>query len=244
MNIICIIPARLNSVRLNGKLLLPLGDKTIIQHVYDNCKNVPLFSDVIIATDNSEISSHCSQFGAKVIMTDSHHESGTDRIYEAYQEYGISADIIVNVQADEPFLSATHIQAIVEAHTNNTYDVCTGITPIKDESELYSTSVVKVVTDHNDCAMYFSRAPIPCNREGFVNESQIYKKHIGIYSYRTDVLRFFTELPQSKYEVFEKLEQLRLMEQGKKYACIELDYDGFGIDTLDDYQAALNKLNR
>ena len=244
MNIICIIPARLHSTRLERKLLLPLGEKSILQHVYDNCKNVPQFSDVIIATDSQEIATHCNIFGAKVIMTQSNHESGTDRIYEAFLKNGVDADVVVNVQADEPFLTSSHIQSIVKGHIQSTYDVCTGICTITDESEYTSQSVVKVVIDNYDCAMYFSRAPIPMHRDSDFSTSTIIYKHIGVYSYKLDVLQYFTELPQSTYESIEKLEQLRLLEKGKKYLCIKLDYDGFGIDTPDDYQQALNRLHK
>lgn len=242
MNVLCIIPARMQSTRLPGKLLMPLGDKSILHHVYENCMRVPSFSDVIIATDSHDIEQHCDLFGAKVIMTGGHHTSGTDRIYEAYTKQSVPADMIVNVQADEPFLLYDHIETIISSHKINDVDICTGITTFSNIEEIESSSSVKVVTDEHDIAMYFSRAPIPFYRDNSEYNFKTYKKHIGIYSYRENILKYFTELKESKYESIEKLEQLRLIEKGIQYLCVSLDYDGFGIDTMQDYERALQRL--
>ncbi|MFM7544530.1 MAG: 3-deoxy-manno-octulosonate cytidylyltransferase [Ignavibacteria bacterium] len=242
MNVICIIPARLQSTRLPGKLLMPLGDKSILHHVYSNCKKVSLFSDVIIATDSDDIVEHCALFGAKVIMTGDHHASGTDRVYEAYTKNQVIADLIVNVQADEPFLCSEHIESIIHSHIKNDVDVCTGVTFFKDSDEMLSSGSVKVVTDQHDIAMYFSRSPIPFFRDELEFNLKAYKKHIGIYSYKEHTLKYFTELKESNYESIEKLEQLRLMEKGKRFLCVPIEYDGFGIDTMHDYQRALQRI--
>ena len=244
MNILCIIPARMQSSRLPGKLLMPLGDKSILQHVYTNCVDVSCFTDVIIATDSQEIIDHCALFGAKTIMTACHHTSGTDRIHEAYISNAEPADIIVNVQGDEPFLVSKHIETIISSHKYIDVDVCTGVTNFTELEELQSSASVKVVTDENDIAMYFSRAPIPFFRDDDNFNLHIFKKHIGIYSYKEDTLRCFTEFNESTYESIEKLEQLRLMEKGKRYLCVPLEYDGFGIDTMQDYQRALQRLQK
>lgn len=242
MNVLCIIPARLESTRLPGKLLMPLGDTSVLHLVYSNCKKVAAFSDVIIATDSNDIKEHCRLFDANVIMTGNNHTSGTDRVYEAYSKSKVSSDLIVNVQADEPFLKKDHIETIIQNHINNDVDVCTGVTHFSDSEELLSTASVKVVTDEHDIAMYFSRSPIPNFRDSHECNLQVYKKHIGIYSYKEEILKYFTELKESRYESIEKLEQLRLMEKGKRYLCVPIDYDGFGIDTMHDYQRALQRI--
>lgn len=244
MNTVCIIPARLQSSRLPEKLLLQLGDKSIIEHVYDHCRNAEVFSEIVIAVDDERMFSHCRQFTESIVMTSKDHPSGTDRIHEAYTRCGLDADFIVNVQADEPFLSSQHIGSIVRAHQKSQSDVMTAMTPIRDYAELNASSCVKIITGIDGKALYFSRSVIPFMRDVPMEhwlEHYAYMKHIGIYSYTESSLNAFVQLSPSRLELIEKLEQLRLLEHGYSYNCIELDYDGFGIDTMEDYHKALKR---
>ena len=246
MKSICIIPARLQSTRLPEKLLMQLGEKSIIEHVYSHCQNADVFSDILIAVDDKRLFEHCRTFSDSVIMTSNEHQSGTDRIHEAYLQSGLQADFIVNVQADEPFLSSQHIVNIVKAHHTSQCDVMTAMTRIQDIEELYASSCVKVVTGSDGKALYFSRAIIPFMRDLPMEEwlnHHTYMKHIGVYSYTQNSLNTFVQIPPGRLEQIEKLEQLRLLEKGYSYSCIELEYDGFGIDTPEDYQKAKQRFN-
>ena len=247
MNAICIIPARLQSTRLPRKLLMTLGECSIIEHVYRNCVRANVFTTVLIAVDDNLMLEHCATFCDDVIMTRNDHQSGTDRIYEAYQQSGIKADYIVNVQADEPFLSSELIAILVQSHTVTGCDVMTAMTKIVDIDELFSPSCVKVVLGEHNRALYFSRSPIPFIRDIPKDEwiqQHDFMKHIGVYSYTEASLQSFVNTTFSTLEMTEKLEQLRLLEQGHSYTCIELNYDGFGIDTLEDYQKAIERITR
>jgi 3-deoxy-manno-octulosonate cytidylyltransferase (CMP-KDO synthetase) len=247
MNAICIIPARLQSTRLPEKLLMSLGDFSIIEHVYRNCVKANVFTKVLIAVDDHHMLEHCAAFCDDVIMTRKDHQSGTDRIYEAYQQSGIKADFIVNVQADEPFLNKELIATLVKSHSITECDVMTAMTKIDNMEELFSPSCVKVVLGQHNRALYFSRSPIPFIRDIPMDEwiqHHDFMMHIGVYSYTENSLQSFVNSTPSTLEMTEKLEQLRLLEQGHSYTCIELNYDGFGIDTIEDYQKAIERINR
>ncbi|MEY5130087.1 MAG: 3-deoxy-manno-octulosonate cytidylyltransferase [Bacteroidota bacterium] len=247
MNAICIIPARLQSTRLPEKLLMSLGDFSIVEHVYRNCVRANVFTKVLIAVDDHQMFEHCAAFCDDVIMTRKGHQSGTDRIYEAYQQSGIRADYIVNVQADEPFLNSEHIAILVQSHSITECDVMTAMTKIDNMEELFSPSCVKIVLGQHNRALYFSRSPIPFLRDIPKDEwiqHHDFMKHIGVYSYTESSLQAFVNTSPSRLEITEKLEQLRLLEQGHSYTCIELNYDGFGIDTIEDYQKAIERITR
>ena len=245
MNAICIIPARLQSTRLPEKLLMSLGDFSIIEHVYRNCIKADIFTKVFIAVDDELMLEHCAAFCDNVIMTRKDHQSGTDRIFEAYQQSGITADYIVNVQADEPFLNSELIASLVKSHAIAGCDVMTAMTKIDNMEELFSPSCVKIVLGQHNRALYFSRSPIPFLRDIPKDEwiqHHDFMKHIGVYSYTESSLQAFVNTSPSRLEITEKLEQLRLLEQGHSYTCIELNYDGFGIDTIEDYQKAIERI--
>jgi 3-deoxy-manno-octulosonate cytidylyltransferase (CMP-KDO synthetase) len=247
MNAICIIPARLQSTRLPEKLLMSLGDFSIVEHVYRNCVRANVFTKVLIAVDDHQMLEHCAAFCDDVIMTRKDHQSGTDRIYEAYQQSGIRADYIVNVQADEPFLNSELISILVQSHSITECDVMTAMTKIDNMEELFSPSCVKIVLGQHNRALYFSRLPIPFLRDIPKDEwiqHHDFMKHIGVYSYTESSLQAFVNTSPSRLEITEKLEQLRLLEQGHSYTCIELNYDGFGIDTIEDYQKAIERITR
>jgi len=247
MNAICIIPARLQSTRLPEKLLMSLGDFSIVEHVYRNCVRANVFTKVLIAVDDHQMFEHCAAFCDDVIMTRKDHQSGTDRIYEAYQQSGIRADYIINVQADEPFLNSELIAILVQSHSITECDVMTAMTKIDNMEELFSPSCVKIVLGQHNRALYFSRSPIPFIRDIPMDEwiqHHDFMKHIGVYSYTESSLQAFVNTSPSRLEITEKLEQLRLLEQGHSYTCIELNYDGFGIDTIEDYQKAIERITR
>jgi 3-deoxy-manno-octulosonate cytidylyltransferase (CMP-KDO synthetase) len=247
MKSLCIIPARLQSSRLPEKLLMQLGEKSIIEHVFDNCMKAEIFSDILIAVEDEKMLKHCSRFTTKIVMTSKDHISGTDRIHEAYVHSTIAADYIVNVQADEPFLYGNHIKRIVQAHVDTDCDVMTAVAPITDIEELISPSCVKVAMGNENRALYFSRSPIPFVRDAAQKDwlnHHIFMKHIGIYSYTSQSLHEFVNSSPGKLERMEYLEQLRLLEQGYRYSCTELEYDGFGIDTMEDYNRALERITR
>jgi 3-deoxy-manno-octulosonate cytidylyltransferase (CMP-KDO synthetase) len=206
-----------------------------------------VFTKVLIAVDDHHMLEHCAAFCDDVIMTRKDHQSGTDRIYEAYQQSGIKADFIVNVQADEPFLNKELIATLVKSHSITECDVMTAMTKIDNMEELFSPSCVKVVLGQHNRALYFSRSPIPFIRDIPMDEwiqHHDFMMHIGVYSYTENSLQAFVNSTPSTLEMTEKLEQLRLLEQGHSYTCIELNYDGFGIDTIEDYQKAIERINR
>ncbi len=235
MKIIAIIPARYDSTRFPGKPLVKLGNKPIIRHVYERAKNSELFDDVIVATDDQRIFEAVDDFNGKVILTAKEHQSGTDRIAEVCSK--IDCDIVVNIQGDEPFISKEPLQKLISAFDNEEVEVASLMHRIKKDIE--SPNNVKVVCDRNDFALCFSRSKIPFNRNPkshFPNPQ--YYKHIGVYAFRKEVLMKFVNLPVGKLEQIEKLEQLRLLENGMKIKMVETEYEGIGIDTKEDLECA------
>ncbi|WP_416441161.1 3-deoxy-manno-octulosonate cytidylyltransferase [Leeuwenhoekiella sp. A16] len=243
MNNYIIIPARLNSSRLPNKILLDLQGKSVIQRVYEQCRKVKGIKGVIIAVDSLKVLEHCKKFTSDVFMTDINHQSGTDRIAEVNSR--IKADIIVNVQGDEPFISPLLIEDILAAFDKNT-NMVSAMHKICTVSELLNPNVVKVVVDKNNYAMYFSRSVIPLdrdNREEIFNKKKIsaspYYRHLGIYGYKSRFLKEFASWPQTPLEQLEKLEQLRVIENGYKIKMVKSLKESLGIDTVEDYNKAL-----
>lgn len=239
MKNIAIIPARLNSQRLPNKLLEKIGNRYLFQIVYENISKSKSIDKVIIATDSYEIAVISKSLKFDYILTPDYFQSGTDRIYWAYKQLGQEYDIIINVQADEPLLSAFDLDNFINFINDKEFDVATIITKIQEVEEISNPNVVKVVTNHKNEAMYFSRSLIPFKRDGInsINLKQdIYYKHIGIYAYKPNALLQFAELPQSYYEQTEKLEQLRLLSNGFKYLCYQIHKDLISVDTLEDLE--------
>lgn len=233
-----IIPARYESTRLPGKLLLPLGKHTVIERVYyQACQANPL--SVIIATDSQEIADHVQSFGAEVCMTASTHMTGSDRIAEAAAKKGLTADeIIVNVQGDEPFIPPALIQQAATIVANNPYQVGTLCWPITQQEAFLNPNIVKVVYDKAGRALYFSRSPIPANRDD--NKTAIIaQRHIGIYAYRARFLQQYVKWPLCALEQFEMLEMLRILwegySMGVEVACTTPQQD---INTAEDWTKA------
>lgn len=237
MDAIGIIPARYGSTRFEGKLLADLCGKPVIQHTWENAKKSKSIEDLIIATDDKRIYNSVKGFGAKAIYTSKAHRSGSDRLTEVVST--IDTKVVVNIQADEPFIHSTMIDDVVgPLLKDKSIHMATLCHKIKDEHDLLDPNVVKVVMDRKGFALYFSRAPIPYTSR-FETGAISHYKHIGLYAYTKDFLFTFKSLPQSKLEKIERLEQLRVIENGYRVKVIETRFDTIGIDTPEDLQKAI-----
>lgn len=231
MNFLAIIPARYASTRFPGKPLALLGGKPVIEHVWRRVSSVV---EAIVATDDPRIYDAVSGFGGRAIMTSVDHPSGTDRCLEAFLKSGSTADAILNVQGDEPFVSSRQLEALMTALSAPEVDIATLAHPVADRRTLENPNAVKVVRDLRGMALYFSRSPIPFDRGGFEG----YLKHIGLYGFRTPVLQAVARLERTPLERAESLEQLRWIENGYRIAVALTDQPTIGIDTLQDLEAA------
>lgn len=236
MKIIAVIPARFASTRFPAKLLQDLGGKTVIRRTYEAALQSGLFDDVFVVTDSELILNEIKVHDGKAVMSIREHESGSDRIAEAVTN--IDCDIVINVQGDEPFINKDTIAEIIKTFKNDvhqTVDVVSAMRKIDDTHDIQNPNNVKVVTDSQNYALYFSRSPIPFARD---NADADYFQHIGIYAYRKQALLDFHQMEMTPLEVAEKLEQLRYLESGKRIKMIEVDEVSIGIDTLADLEKA------
>ena len=247
MKFIGIIPARYASTRFPGKPLADMAGKTMIQRVYEQASKE--LDDLCVATDDSRIEEAVKKFGGKVIMTSENHKSGTDRCYEAYTKGGNGADVIINIQGDEPFVHPEQLKTLKGCFTDETVQIATLVKPFRAdgdfESTIFNPNSPKVVLNRNNEAMYFSRSIVPFVRGKEHTEwlaSQTFYKHIGLYAYRADVLKEITRLPQSPLELAESLEQLRWLENGYKIKTGITNHETIGIDTPEDMEKALEFL--
>jgi 3-deoxy-manno-octulosonate cytidylyltransferase (CMP-KDO synthetase) len=239
---VAVIPSRYESSRLPGKPLLKLGEKTMIQLVYEQVAKAKHLDELVVATDDSRIYDHVLSFGGAVMMTSAEHQSGTDRIAEL-AEKNPHWDLIINVQGDEPFLDPADIDRTIHPFLlEPNLEMLSIYHEITDESEILNPNNVKVVTDINDYALYFSRSPIPCVRDRSGMKLKA-KKHLGLYVYKRDVLLTLAKLPQSELEKLEKLEQLRALENQIKIKMIKVKSAAIGIDTEADYLKALELIS-
>ncbi len=240
MKTLGIIPARYASTRFPGKPLADLLGKPLVYHVYTRAKQA--LDHVVIATDDQRIFDKLSQMGAQVIMTSSHHSSGTERCAEALSKYSQTTkthfDFVINIQGDEPLIDPKIIQKLQQNLTATT-QIATLVKKQSDPDVIFNPNVVKVITDHQNNAIYFSRHPIPFIRD---TEKRLWTKHfqylthIGIYAYSTDVLLEITKLEPTGLEKAEKLEQLRWIYYGYKIKTIIVDYQAIGVDTPEDLE--------
>ena len=241
MSAIVIIPSRYHSTRFPGKPLSLLLDKPMIQHVYERSKSARRIKEVFVATDSKLIYDAVRGFGGNAVMTSDKHLSGTDRIAEAavaMRESGHEADIIVNVQGDEPMIMPEMIDEVTALMDDERVGIGTLVKKIEDPAEMDDPNIVKAVFNDEGFALYFSRSPIPYHRDSFRGEAQksmaagvVMFKHIGIYAFRVDVLIRFSKLPPSRLEEIEKLEQLRALENGITIKVKETIYETIGVDT-------------
>lgn len=238
---IAIIPARYASTRLEGKPLINIYGKPLIQWVWEAVSKSELLDSVYIATDNDLIIKTCNGFGANAIMTPETLPSGTDRIHYAWKEIGSPEGIIINVQGDEPLVRGTMLDRMINELLQSSAQVATFIKKINNYNELTNPNNVKVVIDSNNYALYFSRSTIPYLRDQIItcwHKNFVYWKHIGIYGFKSDTLDAFVNLPQSSLETAERLEQLRLLENSYRIKCIETNIQLIGVDTREDIELA------
>ena len=248
-NVIAIIPARRHSTRLEGKLLLPLNGKPLILHTVEQAKKARNIDKVMVATDSEEILKIVEESGNEAVMTSPNHQSGSDRIAEVAENLPMNS-IIVNVQGDEPTISPTTIESAVEAIlADETIDMATTCEKITNLNDVLSPDVVKVITDKNGFALYFSRLPIPFPREAVrkygsladalqadENLLTLYRKHTGLYVFRREFLLKFTRMRQTNLEKTEMLEQLRALENGARIKVVEVAESSIGVDTAEDFE--------
>lgn len=248
MNIV-VIPARFGSTRFPGKPLVRLHGHTMIWHVYHRSLEAATIDEVWVATDDERIFKEVVGWGGKAMMTRPDHASGTDRVAEVASQ--VPCDIVVNVQGDEPMIDPGVIDAVIEPLTKNpSIGIVTPITYFKTLEDFLDPSVAKVVRDSEGFALYFSRSPIPYSRDhdGFkhvtgkgskideVLKGSPFFRHVGLYGYHKETLLRFCNLPPSKLENMEKLEQLRALEYGVPVYTVQVDYEGVGVDTPEDAQ--------
>jgi 3-deoxy-manno-octulosonate cytidylyltransferase (CMP-KDO synthetase) len=240
MKIIAFIPARYGSSRFPGKPLAAINGKPMIQHVYGCAKACSDLSEVYVATDDERIVSCVEGFGGKAIITGADHPSGTDRIAEAAQEIGLETeDLVVNVQGDQPDFKPILISLMIAPLLEDReIPMSTLQYRISGEEEVQNPFNIKVVTDNDGFALYFSHSPIPCFRDG--DPDQAHYKHLGFYAYRMDFLVKFAGFPVGVLESAEKLEQLRALEYGFRIKMVESPFDSIEIDTAKD----LRKIER
>ena len=241
MKIIAVIPARYEASRFPGKLMKLLGDKTVISTTYQNVLDTGLFDEVLVATDSEIIFKEIQNNGGKAVMT-GQHETGSDRIAEAVQN--INCDIVVNVQGDEPFLKFEPLRKLIEVFRDDDkkeISLASLKIQMKNIDEIKNPNNVKVITDSEGFALYFSRSVIPFPRE--IDPRVEFFRHIGVYAFRKDALLKFAQLPMKPLEISEKIECIRYLEYGMKIKMVDTDFVGVGIDVPEDLEIARQILN-
>ncbi|MDD5134645.1 MAG: 3-deoxy-manno-octulosonate cytidylyltransferase [Phycisphaerae bacterium] len=244
MKIIAVIPARYESVRFPGKVLAKDTGKYLIQHTYEQVCRAELLEKVVIATDSKEVLDACGQFGADCVMTAETHQSGTDRIAEAVEK--IDAQIIINVQGDEPEIEPANINLLAQLMLDNqNANMATLIAKFETAEQIANPNIVKVIIDKNRFAKYFSRAVIPyCRKTDGIGNIEDYYRHLGIYAYRKEFLLRLTRLPAGKLENIEQLEQLRVLEFGHNILTGLVSAVADGIDTPQQYAEFVKRYNK
>ena len=243
MKTIIIIPARYNSSRFKGKVLYPLKNKPILQWVWEKAIKISFTQKVIIATEDRKVLDFCKNIGAQCVLTSPKCNSGSDRVWEVVKD--AKFDIIINLQADEPFIEKTTIEKAYQKILNYDFDITTAISPITDENEIKNPNCVKAAIDKEGNAIYFSRSPIPYHHELSELSKKIpYYKHIGFYIYKKKALEAFIKSKPSNLEKLERLEQLRALNLGLKIGCVIVKKTGPSIDTFDDIKKAEEYLTK
>lgn len=230
MKILGVIPARYGSTRLEGKPLMDICGKTMIERVYRRAKKSNL-DRVIVATDDERIACEVEKFG-EVVMTSKNHKNGTSRICEVIDKIK-GYDVVINIQGDEPLIEPEMINTLIEVFKKEDIPMATLKYKLDNLEDIKNPNFVKVVVDKDDNAIYFSRSPIPYPREMNIDN---YYKHIGIYGYKTDFVKKYMGMPQAPLEKSESLEQLRVLENGYKIKVLETKYKILGVDTLEDLE--------
>ena len=243
MKVIAVIPARYDSERLPGKLMKDLCGAPVVVRTFQAVYDSRLFDQILVVTDSDIILDDLSSRNIPVIKSKKTHQSGSDRIAEAIENYDV--DVVINIQADEPFIDKKALRKMLKAfekdHQKQVIDVVSLMVRVKDSQRFKNPNEVKVVVDSNDFALYFSRAPIPFERTKI--SKSVFLKHIGVYGFRKSALIEFYNAEQSSLEQLEKLEQLRYLEMGKKIKMILTDFHTIGIDTIEDLEEARREFN-
>ncbi|HRP03037.1 MAG TPA: 3-deoxy-manno-octulosonate cytidylyltransferase [Candidatus Kapabacteria bacterium] len=240
MKTIALIPARYNSTRFPGKLMANLGGKTVIRRTYEQALNMNLFHSVYVITDSEIIFDEINSFGGHVIKSKGNYETGTDRIAEVAKD--IDADIFINIQGDEPFISSAPIHAVISQFENSDVQVCSLVQVLNDINLINNPNYVKVVLDNHNNALYFSRSPIPYLRDNYILKS--FYEHIGVYAFRKEILMQFAEWEQSELEMAEKIEALRFLENGIRIKMLITEHKSIEIDTKEDLDRAKEYLEK
>jgi 3-deoxy-manno-octulosonate cytidylyltransferase (CMP-KDO synthetase) len=238
MNILGIIPARYNSTRFPGKPLADINGKTMVQRVYEQATKATQLSKVLIATDDDRIYNHIKEFGGEAVMTSPQHQSGTDRCAEIIRNDSSGQwDVVVNIQGDEPYIQPEQIDLLCSLFISDETQIATLVKKITSVDELFNHNNVKAILNKRNEAIYFSRSPVPYNKN-FPEQEWLkystYYKHIGIYGYRTEVLKTISQLPKTNLEITESLEQLRWIENGYTIKAEITLQESIAIDTPED----------
>jgi 3-deoxy-manno-octulosonate cytidylyltransferase (CMP-KDO synthetase) len=239
--ILGIIPARYASTRFPGKPLAMIEGKSMIRRVYEQATQAKTIDKLVVATDDESIAAHVLEFGGEVVMTNSEHPSGTDRCYEAFKKVAGDFNYVINIQGDEPFLDPKQIDELGAVCKGQT-ELATQMIRVDNSAFLFDQGEVKIVLNHENEALYFSRMVIPFVKgkpEAEWHLHHNYYRHVGMYAYRRDVLQAITKLPVSALEKAESLEQLRWLEAGFKIKCVETQFDSHCIDTPEDIERVL-----
>jgi len=239
--ILGIIPARYASSRFPGKPLVEIEGKSMIRRVYEQASQAKTIDKLVVATDDERIAAHVKAFGGEVVMTKAEHPSGTDRCYEAFKNIAGDFNYIINIQGDEPFLDPQQIDELGAVCKGQT-ELATQMIKVDNSAFLFDQGEVKIVLNHENEALYFSRMVIPFVKgipESEWHLHHSYYRHVGMYAYRRDVLQAITKLPVSALEKAESLEQLRWLEAGYKIKCVETTFDSHCIDTPEDIERVL-----
>lgn len=238
MNILGIIPARYGSTRLEGKPLMDISGKPMIQHVYEQAKKA--LTDVLVATDDKRIEKAVKNFGGNVVMTSDKHNTGTNRCLEAYEIFksksDMDFDVVINIQGDEPLLEPEQIKQLISCFDDRTTEMATLVIPVKASENLFDGGVF-VVIDKNNNALYFSRSVIPFVRDTEKNNWQqqhVFYKHVGMYAFTPKALHEFANLPQTSLEIAESLEQNRWLENGNSIKVAKTAFETIAVDTMED----------
>jgi len=235
MDVVGVIPARYSSTRFEGKVLVDILGKPMLQHVWEHAKQAHLLDDLIIACDDERVADAAKAFGAKVVITSKGHASGSDRICEVVNSLDVK--VVINIQGDEPLIHPTMIDSVARCILDDKDVYMATIIKAIDEPEIINDpNVVKVAIDKSNYALYFSRSVIPHHARNSEIATPVYFKHIGLYGYTKDFLFVYKNLPASYLERVERLEQLRVLEGGFKIKTIETKHDTIGVDTPEDLE--------
>lgn len=234
MRCVAIIPARFASTRFPGKMMAKLVGKPVIEWTYQNAVKTGLFDQVLVATDSKLIFNHIENIGGNAIMTSKYHQTGSDRIAEAASH--IDVDFIVNIQGDEPFIKKEPLEKLINCFKSSDVEIASLMQELNNQKHINDPNFVKVVVDKNDFVMYFSRAPIPFIRDDKANIKHY--EHIGVYGFRKNALLEFSRMEQTELEDAEKIEPIRLLENGYKIKMVTTEYMGIEIDTKEDLAKA------